>query len=846
MLPGGLLRAGMRDLLRRPLQLIMMILGIALGVGVIIAIDLANQSANRAFSLSTEALVGRTTHQLRGGPNGIPEDFYRDLRVDLRFKQAAPIIESPAIALDLDGMPLRLLGVDPFAEAPFRDFLSSAVREQVLFESFFVDSNAIIISEGLALRYGLVPGAEIRLQLNDRILPFKIVAIIDPGDQRSREGIEDVVLLDIAAAQEALGMVGRISRIDLIATSEQIQQLEAELPAGILVAPASEQQLTLDQLTDAFELNLQALSLLGLVVGMFLIYNTTMFTVLQRRHTLGIFRTLGVTSRQIFLMVLLETGLIGFFGSIVGIAVGWFLGRGAVELVSQTINDLYFVLNVRAIAIDGLTLLKGIGAGIVASLLAAIGPAWEASRVPEVVALQRSTLSSRSWTWIPRMAIGGFVLAISGGLILISGLKSLITSFLGLFLILIGLALLVPLCLMYFARVMRPLLGRITGPIGRMAVGAILRSMSRSSVAVAALMVSLSVAIGVGVMISSFRSTVENWLDLSLQADVYISAPTYGGARPNASLNPELAQRLGELPGVAEVETVRAVLVPSEVGEILLLVVDTQRERAADLYRYTSGTAQDVWAQVQRGALIVSEPFAYRNEIAPSGDKLVLETDLGRHSFAVVGVYYDYTSERGTVLMSRSTYDTYFEDRKISSVALHLTRGTDLDQALGDVRSAISGSGLQVQANRSLREQAIEIFDRTFLITSALRILAVLVAFIGVISALMAMQIERAREFATMQALGLRERGLWLLTSLETGMMGLVSGLMAIPTGAILAVVLVYVINLRSFGWTIELSFEPWIFLGAVITAVMAALLAGIYPTLRLIHQGIAENLSVE
>lgn len=846
MIPLGLLRAGIRDIVRRPLQLILMILGIALGVGVIIAIDLANQSANKAFTLSTEALIGRTTHQIRGGPSGVPEAFYRDLRTEHSYRQVAPIVEGAAIAPDLDAIPLRILGVDAFAEMPFRDYLRVANSGDTGLERFFLQPNALIITKLLAERFQLQPSDMLRLQVNDRDLIFQIVGVIDPGDTRSRQGLEDVILLDIASAQEVLQLDGRISRIDLILEGEDIQEIEAILPPGLQIVPASEQQATLEQLTDAFELNLQALSLLGLVVGMFLIYNATMFTVLQRRHILGIFRTLGATNRQIFYMILLEAGMIGTVGSVLGVFLGSILGRGAVRLVSQTINDLYFVLNVQAGGIGVWTLIKGVGAGILASVVAALGPAWEASRVPEVVALQRSNIESRARTWIPRVGFAGLILSLVGTATLMIIRDSLMASFLGLFFILIGLAMIVPVSMMFFARLLRPMLSTVFGPSGRMAIGTLQRSMSRTSVAVAALMVSLSVAIGVGVMISSFRSTVENWLDLTLQADIYISAPTYGGARPNTRVDPAVAQTLARIDGVAEVETVRTVIVPSNNGEVLLLAVDTKRERAAELYRYASGTADDVWAQVQSGAVIVSEPFAYRYDIPNTGGEVVLETDRGNQRFDIKGVYYDYTSERGTILISRDTYDQYFNDPAITSIALHLDPEANLEQVLDQVRSSLSGSSLQVQANRSLRLQALEIFDRTFLITSALRILAVVVAFIGVISAMMALQMERAREFATMQALGLRARGLWLLTSLETGLMGFVSGILAIPTGVILAVVLIFVINLRSFGWTIEMTLDPWIFLGAVLTAITAALIAGVYPALRLIHQPIAENLSAE
>ncbi len=846
MLPSGLLRAGLRDLLRRPLQLLLMLLGIGLGVGVIIAIDLANQSANRAFQLSTEAIIGRTTHQIRGGPRGVPEEFYRELRVDLSFREAAPIVEGSAIALELENFPVRLLGVDVFAETPFRDYLREGLTAQDGFERFFLQRDAIIIGKTLAERYRLEPGQTLQLQVDERILTYTILATLDPGDERSGQGLEDIILMDIATAQEALGKVGWITRIDLIASTDDVLDIQAVLPVGLRVIPASEQQTSLDQLTDAFQLNLQALSLLGLVVGMFLIYNATMFTVLQRRHILGIFRTLGATNRQIFSLILVEAGVIGMIGSLVGLGLGYLLGRGAVQLVSQTINDLYFVVNVRTVSLEGLTLLKSLIAGVGASLLAAVGPAWEASRIPEVITFQRSDLEQRARRLVPILGIAGLVVAIIGVGVLFWFRTSLIAGFGGLFLILMGLAMGVPVSMQMMAHLARPLLARVFGPVGRMAVGTILRSMSRTSVAVAALMVSLSVAIGVSVMIASFRSTVENWLDLTLQADLFISAPTYGGARPDANLSPDLVATLERVQGVAAVETVRAVTVPSPEGDVFVLAVDTERERAADLYRYASGSASGVWEQVQNGAVIVSEPFAFRRQIPPTGGELILETDEGSRAFPIKGIYYDYTSERGTVLMSRATYLRHFDDPFISSIALQVEQDQDLNVVQERVTASLSGSGLMVQANRNLREQALEIFDRTFLITSALRILAVLVAFIGVISALMALQMERAKEFATMQALGLRERGLWLLTSLETGLMGLVSGLLAIPTGIILAVVLIYVINLRSFGWTIEMELDAYIFFGAVVTAVFAALLAGVYPAIRLIRLPVAANLTLE
>jgi putative ABC transport system permease protein len=366
-------------------------------------------------------------------------------------------------------------------------------------------------------------------------------------------------------------------------------------------------------------------------------------------------------------------------------------------------------------------------------------------------------------------------------------------------------------------------------------------------VAVAALMVSLSVAIGVGIMIASFRSTVVDWLGLTLRADIYISAPVVSGTRPMANLSNDLIEPIATIPGVEMVETVRAVTVRSDLGEeVLVLAVDAQQQREDELYRFAEGSARQAWQEVLEGAVIVSEPFAYRYGIPPEGGNVTLMTDRGERTFEIVGIYYDYSAERGTVLMNQEIYRQYWDDEAISSLAVFTSDEVDIGEVAGEIRAALQGSGLQVQLNRELREEALVIFDRTFLITSALRILAIVVAFIGVMSALMALQMERAREFATMQALGLTARDLWKLIFMETGLMGATAGVLSFPTGVILAVVLIYVINLRSFGWTIEMSLNLWIFAGALATAVSAALLAGVYPGWRLVRLPVAENLRGE
>ncbi len=842
----ALIKTSYRYLIRRPWQSLLMLLGIALGVSVVIAIDLANQSSSQAFQLSAEALTGRATHQIRGGPSGISEDLYQQIRVDLGIRTSAPIVEGVATALDLDQQPLQILGVDPLAESPFRNYLLDASYLLPGFERFYTDPFTVIISENFADRYALELGDAIRLQINGRLEAVSVLAILIPRGGDVIAALDNLLLMDLASAQELTGSLDRLSRIDLVLTEQQASRLSEILPTGVRLQPASEQASTVAQLTSAFELNLTALSLLALVVGMFLIYNTMMFSIIQRRRTLGTLRAIGVTDRQIVGLIALEVFIIAAIGSISGVFLGYLLGQGAVQLVSQTINDLYFVVTVREIHFTPVMLLKGLLLGIGASLLAAGIPALEAARVPPVTVLRRSKLEEGFKELIPQLRTYGIVLVALSALILLLFPKLLEANFGALFLMILGIALIVPWGVARLMRFLTWPLNKALGVRGRFAARNVVAALSRTSVAIAALMISLSVTIGFSIMISSFRSTVENWLDVTLRADLYVSSPAPSGARPNASLPPTLAESLALIDGVEVVETFHAVLVDSPLGEVQLSVSDSKRERDRAIYRFAQGSPREVWTQVVEGAVIVSEPFSYRYDIAHEGGEVTLFTDRGERTFPVAGIYYDYSSDRGTVLMSDRTYRELWDDRAISSLALYLEEHASLESVADEVRRSLVNTGLLVQANRTIRTQALEIFDRTFAITSALRILTVIIAFVGILSSLLALLLEKSRQGATLLALGMTPGGLALTTLLESGLIGAAAGVLSWPTGMLMALILIFVINLRSFGWTIQMQVEPIFFFQALLVGVVAALLAAIYPVIKLLRAPVAESLRGE
>ncbi len=900
-----LVNVGWRYLLRHPWQTALMILGIALGVAVMVAIDLANSAASRAFDLSTDAIAGRATHQIIGGPAGLDEEVYVQLRA-AGVRDAAPVVTDYVTSPQLGNRPLQLLGVDPFAEAPFRSYLTgnSGAQgqrreggvpgtplglEQLV--AFLTRPGALLISEGLAAEYGVRVGDTVQLDASGRVSTGVIVGLLQPEDGLTRRALDGMILADIATAQEVLGMVGRLSHVDLIlpdlrgdgfsrpgtvttevvttkssdlrsdgfsrpgtVTTEVVttkltmtEVVATKLPPGAQIVPVRARSGALEQMTAAFRINLTALSLLALVVGMFLIYNSMTFSVVQRRPLFGTLRCLGVTQGEVGRLVLSEALLVGALGSVLGLGLGILLGQGAVRLVTQTINDLYFVVTVRGVAVPVESLVKGALLGITATIASAALPAWEAATVPPRLALTRSGLEDkarRAVPWISAAGAGGIGLGVA---LLVIPTRSLVISFSGIFFLTIGFALLAPLATLALARIVQPLAARLVGVLGRMAPRNVTAALSRTTVAVAALMIAVSVTVGVGLMVASFRTTVVDWLAQTLWGDVYISAPQVTATRSAAPLDSRVLEIMRAWPGVTRWEVLRSAEVGSPDGPILVTAVSDEDFTAPRVFVSTDGSREQVAAAVKAGAVLASEPLANRLSLPARGATVTLYTDRGPKTFPVAGIYRDYSNSQGAVMMGLDLYRQHWDDPTVTAGLLVLAPGVDVDETVAALREALAGiQGVVVRPNQALRDDALAVFDRAFAITGALQLLAAVVAFIGVLSALLSLQLERGREFGVLRAVGLTVRQFRGLVFLETGLMGGVAGLLAMPTGLALAVVLIFIINRRSFGWTMQLAAEPGIFLQALALAVVAALLAGVYPAIRMGRMAAAEVLRGE
>ena len=832
-------------------QSALMVVGIMLGVAVVIGVDMANESANIAFNLSTTALTGRTTHYISAGSQGLDEQVYIDLRRMGYANPSAPIITDFVSSPQLGNVTLQLFGVDPFAEPPFRNYF---VKNQDLattqFSEFFLKPGSVLISQDQADDYELKIGDEIQIEYAGNQQPVSIVGVLHTDDTISRRALSGMLLMDISTAQEITGKLGLLDRIDLILPENDptsIDALKTIIPEYLSVQSVETKDGAVQEMTRAFRVNLTALSLLAMVVALFLIYNTMTFSVMKRRSLFGILRSLGVTRREIFILVIFEALVMGLIGAAFGTVLGVLMGRGTIGLVTQTINDLFFVTTVRDIPIPVVSLVKGNLIGIVATSFIAAFPAWEAASIPPLSALTRSKFESKARRVIPWIAVGGLVFILVGGGILIIPGGGLVVSFLGTFLIVIGLAMLTPMVTIWLMTFAQILTQKVWGVLGRMAPRDVVNLISRTSIAVAALMVAVAVTIGVSIMVNSFRSTVIIWLDQILHGDIYVSVPGATVSQPSYPLDEAVVPILKNFDGVSRVDLLQTAIVDSPYGSIQISANNNPNDGLEQLYLATEMPPAEIWEAVQKGAVLISEPLANRLNLPLHGAEIALYTDQGLHIFPVVGIYYDYASTTGNAIMSLNVYRQYWNDDAIAAAALILEPGSNVDSITKQLQVELAETqNLLIRPNQSLRADTLEIFDRTFAITGALQLMTTVVAFIGVLSAMMSLQLDKQRQLGILRAIGLSARQLWTLVLLETGLMGAVAGLFAMPTGYILAVILIYIINRRSFGWTLQMDVDSWPFMQAFLVAVGASLLAGLYPAWQIIKRNTAEVIRYE
>lgn len=808
---------------QHPWQSWLSFLGIMLGVMMVVAIDLASNSADRAFALAVDSVNGSITHQIIGGDNGVPESVYTRLRTELGFRKSAPNISGTIQINDED---FTLLGLDSISEQSLQRQRAGFESTGLMFDPALLNatsSNPVLMSQSAAADAGFSVGDSLQaisganqIGLAPNTVSIQLFNTLPSSDPIATEGI---LYADISVAQNILQKTGFIDSIDLILDSEQVLSMQAWLPVGLSLVDTATRNDTLDQMTSAFHVNLLAMSLLSLLVAALLIYNTVTLSVLRREKTLGIFRAQGVSRMQVCRLVLSEAALYGTIASAFGVVLGYWLGTVLLNFVTAAIPDLNYRLNVTSFLVEPTSLIIGFLLGLGITMISAAVPAWRAS-LAQPITLQQRAEHNYSWRhYLPMLSYAGLAMMILGFILLQTSQQGLVIGFVALTFIISGFCFVIPFTMSVVLKILLSFFSTSLKLPARMALRNIQNGLNRTGMAVAALTLAISVTIGVGIMVDSFRNTVIIWLDQSFAGDIEITG---------ANIDSDLQSLIENIPGVSSVSATINTQVETNIGQVRLNVSDKD---ADDRYYLKQISEQDLTRFNNGEGILLSEPLAWLYEV-DIGESISVFTDNGAVTFQVLGIFYDYTPSQGLIAMQQSLYQQSWNKLTPSRLTVFSDNSnpnlfSEIEQRLAEFEQ------LAIFPNQQIQNITLSIFDRTFAITGVLRILAIVIAFIGVLSALMALLLERGKEFATLRANGMTPTQIVKLILGQTTLMGLFAGLLAIPLGLVMSEVLIDVINKRSFGWSMQHFFPLSVLSDALLLAIVAALLAGIYPAFK-------------
>lgn len=814
------IRLILRPMAREPVRTALTIFAVALGVGVVIAIDLAGEAAAGSFHSSLESLTGSTDLTI-SATGGLDERLLGNLvQLPYAFDFASRIEDFASINGKGEAVPF--IGIDLIGHG-FRNAGLSAPADI---------ANPVWVGTGLGLR----TSDHVRLLINDRMETYTVAGVIHVSN--SAIGENNAIVADIGLAQEATGKTGKLDAIDVHVPPPRSvdywrEFLEQHLPPSVTVELQGSRTEENRRMLAAFRWNLRILSYIALIVGAFLIYNTISISVVRRRHEIGIARALGATRRLVTAAFLLEALFFGVLGSCIGLGLGRVMALGAVRLIGNTVEALYVSSTPAQIQLTLGTALEGVAIGLVISVLAALAPSFEASHVAPAEAMARGREQYVRDSRSRGLLIWSVVLFAAGAVL--SQLPPVdrqpVFAYSSVVLLIAGTSMLIPRAVSSFASSASTAVRLLLGVEALLALRGLRASLNRTSVLTAALATTVAMTASVGIMVGSFRETVRVWMESQLKADLYLRPAGSSAADRHPTMSADIADRIERLPGVAAVDRFRAYAISYEGMPATFAGGETTKQETNARTRFLPGEDREaILSKLPYGNYaIVSEPFVNKHHVRPGA---VLHIPLaGRvRDFRVLGIYYDYSTERGYVIVDRSTLLKYLPDTAISNLAVYLASGAEAATVRREIDSIIGGRAVSVFSNSTLRNGAIAVFDRTFRITYALEAVAVIVAVMGIAGALLAMVIDRRREFALLRFLGAAQPQIRSIILCEAGLLGLLANAVGLMLGTLLSLILIFVINKQSFGWTIQFHWPMTLLLLALSVIYVATVLAGLYP----------------
>src|SRR5213594_360606 len=833
-----------RHVRRHQLRTALTFLGIALGVAVIVAIAMVNRSLTSSFQSTIEQIAGKAVLQVANGESGINESLFSVIRDTPGVQDAAAAVEGFLPVSGKRGERLYVYGVDLLTDFAIRDhqFAGSGFAfDQAL--DFIAQPDSVALTESFARRLHLPIGAQITLATARGKQNYTVRALLkEEGTARVFGG--NFALMDLPAAQRSFGKEGKLDIVDLTveegAKIETVQQrLKSRLGGAAEVERPKKRGEQIESLLSSFRVGLFFVSLVALFVGFFLIYNTVSVSVVQRKREIGTLRCLGMIRRDVLVIFIIEALALASAASLVGICAGVLLAEAALFSVGETVSNLFFQTDLTRSALTAEEFWVALAGGVGVSLLAALYPAWEATRVTPLEGARQASWSPRA-EGISRASIFAFLLLLFFPVMLFfprAGFEPVERFTLGvvaMLIFLLGLSFLCPFFIFSGVGAFRRWLVRFSSfswVEGQLAADSLRRSPVRSGITVATLMISLAAIFTIAAFVSSVRGSLLSWVDQMVTADLIVSSGARTAAPKNVPLREDLLPALKKIPGVKIVDLYRLIRSTYKEKPILIESFSARESASVRSLPMVDGNGAQALREMAEGkGVIISESFRSKFG-ATTNDSLELLTPSGKIGFKVIGVYVDYSSDVGSVLLDRALYKKYWRDELLDAFDLWLEPGADQQQIIQTIRTNYGEPyQLFISTHRELRETVVRIMEQSFVVNYAVEIVAVVVAIFSVINTLLASILDRTREIGVLRAIGATQAQVRRIVVMEAGWMGLIGGLLGLFAGTVMAYHHVVYNTKMLTGWTFQFYYPYGMAIFSLIAAVILCLLAGYGP----------------
>lgn len=844
-------------------QTLMSLCGIALGVSAIVSIGIVNTSVVRSFENSINSIAGRASIQVTDGETGFPEALLERVQAIPGVEYAVPVIETTATLIGKENQSIMILGVDVLQDQQIRDYRVSDETAEIPDPLLFLAKpDSILLSRELAKRCGIGMDSAIELETVRGIRKLRVRGFLDPVGP-AKALANSLAVMDIYAAQMAFGKDGRIDRIDVSVRREDgtdavRKRIQAAFPAGYDVETPATRSGQIEGLLSNLKRNISSIGFLAICIGMYLIYNSVSISVVLRRKEIGILRALGTTRREIIALFLAETALLSIAGSILGIGLGVLFAKGAMEAVGRNIALTYQLVNtgetLLSITVDHI--LTGFTVGISTSILAALVPAFAASRVTPVSAIRSLPFSEEAFISKKKLALVSIVLlALSLGLFLIYGATRHSSQrfiapliFASEFSFLFGATLAIPTALRSGIFLFQRFIAPRFGAVSRLAGLNIRKNINRNAVAAGAVFLAISLFVFVSNLVFSMRQSVLHWGDTMYNSDLMITAgrPIMGHSRQNVPLPIEVRNEIEKLDGVRLTDVYRMVFIPFKGSRILLQSVDVRRRLEYSSFMVVKGDETSLARLLpDHDNILVSETFALRHAIK-QGDTLVLATPEGPVRFGVAAVIVDFSYEFGSILMDTRTYQKHWGDRLVDVILVNAKQGNDISAIRDKILEKYGSMRLFILSMEEFHNNGHKVIDQIFQVFHAMDIVTLSIACFGIVVTLLSSVLERTREIGITRSIGALKNQIARVVVLESLLLGFVGGIIGILSGSFVGWMGVEGLVNGEAGMSVLYRIDYAAILKAIVLALGFSALAGLYPAWRAAKTNIVEALAYE